>query len=147
MITETQMQDMTLDFDQEITVNAPLEATFEAMIHQLADGHQTPAGTDMGLRLERRPGGRWYRDLGTDSGHLWGHVQSYRAHDLIELQGPMFMSYPVMNHIIIRFESNDGVTKVNFRHRALGMLQADHREGLVAGWTDMLGKVRTNAES
>ena len=38
------------------------------------------------------PGGRWYRDLGGDNGHLWGFVQSIKRPVLLEIWGPLFMS-------------------------------------------------------
>ena len=44
--------------------------------------------------IEPWPGGRWYRDLGNNAGHLWGHVQVIKPPTLLELCGPMFMSFP-----------------------------------------------------
>jgi hypothetical protein len=38
------------------------------------------------MTIEPRPGGRWFRDLGGDNGHFWGHVQAISA-PLMEIQG------------------------------------------------------------
>ena len=32
--------------------------------------NETPEGTPLPMMLETHPGGRWYRDLGGDNGHL-----------------------------------------------------------------------------
>ena len=44
------------------------------------------------MTLEPRPGGRWFRDLGDDNGHFWGHVQAIKRPTLLEITGPLFMS-------------------------------------------------------
>ena len=129
-----QLSNMILDIDQHIEINAPIEKVFEKMIHRLSDGCVTPDQTPMPLKLEAMPGGRWYRDLGNDSGHLWGHVQVIKPPTLLEIHGPLFMSYPVTSHLAVRFTEIADGTKVSLRHRALGMIEQDHREGVTAGW-------------
>jgi len=86
----------TLDVVKEIQINAPIEVVFETVLE--------PAGpmANMSLKLEPWPGGRWYRDLGNNTGHLWGHVQVIKPPKLLEICGPMFMSYPVASHLQYR---------------------------------------------
>ena len=60
--------------------------------------------------LEPWPGGRWFRDRGNGVGHLWGHVQVIKPPVLIELSGPMFMSYPALNHVELRLDQIAGGT-------------------------------------
>ena len=141
------IDELKIDIEQEIAVSAPLKTVYEAMIHQLSEGMTGENDAPMHLELERRPGGRWYRNLGEGRGHLWGFVQSIREPDLIELSGPMFMSYPVNNHIIIRFEEVAAGTRLHFRHRAFGLLEKEHREGVVEGWKHMLAAVAAQATS
>ena len=50
----------------------------------------------MPMKIEPWPGGRWYRDLGNDNGHFWGHVQAIKQPTLLEIYGPLFMSYPLL---------------------------------------------------
>jgi hypothetical protein len=61
---------------------------------------------------------------------------------LLELSGPMFMSYPALNHVELRLEKVAGGTKVSLRHRAIGLLDAAHREGLTKGWQHYLNNIR-----
>ena len=58
----------------------------------------------MQMILEQWPGGRWFRDRGNGIGHLWGHVQVIKPPVLLELSGPLLMSYPAMNHIEVRLD-------------------------------------------
>jgi hypothetical protein len=124
-----------LEIEQQIIVKASLTAAFEGLIRQLTDVNQMP------LKLERFPGGRWFRDLGKDSGHLWGFVQVIKPPTLLEIQGPMFMSYPVAGHVQFRLAETDGGTKVTVRHRAFGLIEDAHREGAVKGWQHILGGI------
>ena len=76
----------------------------------------------MQMILEQWPGGRWFRDRGNGIGHLWGHVQVIKPPVLLELSGPMFMSYPALNHVEIKLEQIPGGTRVTLRHRAIGFM-------------------------
>ncbi len=48
----------------------------------------------MPMKIEPWPGGRWYRDLGDNNGHFWGHVQAIKRPTLLEITGPLLASYP-----------------------------------------------------
>jgi hypothetical protein len=92
------IESLTLTVTQEIHVKASLETTFEALLEQIGPENESPE-QKMPMILEAWPGGRWYRDLGDDNGHLWGHVQSIKRPSLLEISGPLFMSYPVANNL------------------------------------------------
>jgi uncharacterized protein YndB with AHSA1/START domain len=96
--------------------------------------------------LEPFPGGRWYRDLGGDNGHLWGHVQSIKRPTLLEIYGPLFMSYPTMSNLQYRLKDVDGGTLIVFRHTAFGFIHDDHRSGVSEGWKSLLTRIRQVAE-
>jgi len=72
--------------------------------------------------------------LGNGQGHLWGFVQVIKPPTLIELQGPMFMSYAAAGHIQFRLTQISGGTELSLRHRVVGMIESDHREGVTLGW-------------
>src|SRR5437879_2928779 len=72
---------------------------FEATLDQLGPEGQMPGGKPFPMKIEAWPGGRWYRDLGDHSGHLWGHVQVIKPPTLLEICGPLMMSYPALNHL------------------------------------------------
>lgn len=139
-------EDLLIDAEHELEIEAPITTVFEQMIQQLSSEMTAEDDSPLPLEIERHPGGRWYRNLGDGRGHLWGLVQSIRAPDLLELSGPMFMSYPVSNHILIRFEELPGSkTRLRFHHRAFGLIEEDHRVGIQDGWRRMLEKVESRA--
>ena len=79
-------------------------------------------------------------------GHLWGFVQVIKPPSLLELSGPMFMSYPANNHVEIKIEPVSGGCRVALRHRAIGMIDPQHRKGVGTGWSHMLAGVKKDCE-
>jgi hypothetical protein len=145
--TATRIEDLTLNVTQEIHVRASLDATFAALLEQLGPHNDTPDGQAMALKIEPWPGGRWYRDLAGDNGHLWGHVQAIKRPTLLEFCGPLFMSYPVVNNVQYRLSEVDGGTLIKFHHTALGLIIDEHRTGVNRGWTHIHENVRKRAEA
>ena len=135
------LEEMMLDVEQHVEVKADIGDAFKGLLYRFGEGNTRPDGESLQMILEPRPGGRWFRDRGNGIGHLWGHVQVIKAPTLLELSGPMFMSYPALNHVEIRLEPIAGGAKVTLRHRMIGMLDASHREGLSHGWRHMLESV------
>ena len=91
-----------LVIDEEIFVGASLEKTFASLIAQMGRRNETPDGKPLPMILEPFPGGRWYRDLGGENGHLWGFVQSIKRPALLEIWGPLFMSNGATSNIQYR---------------------------------------------
>lgn len=145
--TAPEIENMILNITQEIHVNASLEATFAALLEQIGPGSDTPEGKPMPMKIEPWPGGRWFRDLGDDNGHLWGHVQAIKRPTLLEIYGPLFMSYPVMSNLQYRLSEHEGGTLIKFHHQAFGLIQDEHRQGINKGWTHIHQRVRARAES
>ncbi|HEY4362401.1 MAG TPA: SRPBCC domain-containing protein [Bryobacteraceae bacterium] len=135
------LEQMTLDVAQQIEVKADIGDVFKAVLHRFGEGSIGPEGESMQMILEQWPGGRWFRDRGNGVGHLWGHVQTIKPPVLLELSGPMFMSYPAMNHVEIKLEKAAGGTKVSLRHRAIGLLEDTHRQNIGSGWKHYLDNV------
>jgi hypothetical protein len=131
-------EDMTLDLEQHVDVKAAIGDVYKGVLHRFGEGSTNPNGESMQMILEQWPGGRWFRDRGNGIGHLWGHVQTIKPPTLLELSGPMFMSYPAINHIEIRLNEIAGGARVSLRHRALGFLDPAHREGVSHGWQKIL---------
>jgi uncharacterized protein YndB with AHSA1/START domain len=132
--------------NQEIHVKASLESTFEALLEQIGPENETPE-QKMPMKLEAWPGGRWFRDLGNDDGHLWGHVQSIKRPMLLEITGPLFMSYAVANNLQYRLSEEKGGTLIRFHHKAFGVIQEEHRRGVSKGWTSMNDRIKQRAEA
>jgi uncharacterized protein YndB with AHSA1/START domain len=143
---EISAADLTVTITEEIHVKAGLEDTFEALLAQVGEGNTTPDGTVMPMKLEARPGGRWYRDLGDDNGHFWGTVQAIKRPTLLEITGPLFMSYAAVSNLQYRLSKVDGGTLIKFHHIALGLVPEEHREGMGKGWKHIHEQVRQRAE-
>ena len=147
MLTAPTLENLTLAINDEVLVRAEPEMTFDSLIANLGRLNETPDGAPFPMTLEPWPGGRWFRDLGGDNGHLWGHVQAIKRPTLLEVCGPLFMSYPVLSNIQYRLKEVDGGTLIVFHHLALGLIQDDHRAGMARGWKAILERVRSDPES
>jgi uncharacterized protein YndB with AHSA1/START domain len=134
-----------VNITQEIEVRASLEVTFAALLEQLGPENETPEQR-MPMKLEAWPGGRWFRDLGENNGHFWGHVQAIKRPTLLEISGPLFMSYAAANNLQYRLSEKDGGTLIKFHHSALGAIPDDHKQGMQKGWTQIHARVRERAE-
>lgn len=133
---------LTLEIVEEVRIEASVEESFEALLEQMGPANEGEPGTPMPMVLEARPGGRWYRDLGDGNGHCWGTVQAIRRPDLLEISGPLFMSYPVSNNVQYRLRAEAGGTVLTLRHTALGLVTDEHRAGVSTGWRALLERVR-----
>jgi hypothetical protein len=145
--TATRIEDLTLLITEEIRVRASLETTFAALLEQLGPSNQVEDGKPMPMKIEPWPGGRWYRDLGENNGHLWGHVQAIKRPTLLEIYGPLFMSYPVVSNVQYRLSQVDGGTLIQFRHSAFGLIEEDHRKNVTKGWGSIHANVKKRAEA
>jgi uncharacterized protein YndB with AHSA1/START domain len=141
------IESLTTNIAQEIHVRASLEVTFEALLAQLGPENDTPEGKRMAMKIEAWPGGRWFRDLGDDNGHFWGHVQAIKRPTLVEITGPLFMSYPVVSNLQYRLSEEDGGTLIKFHHLAFGAIPDDHKQGMGKGWTHMHARLKERAEA
>ncbi len=131
---------------REIEIGAPIAVAFQAMLDELGPEAQMMDGKTLSMKLEPWPGGRWYRDLGNNAGHLWGHVQVIKPPVLLEITGPMPMSYPAVNHVQYRLKEKDKGTQMTFLHRAMGLIIPEHRDGMAEGWEHWLDRIRKLAE-
>ena len=135
-----------IEICKEIEISAPIDIAFEAILDELGPEGQMPGGKPFPMKIEPWPGGRWYRDLGNNAGHLWGHVQVIKPPTLLEICGPLMMSVPAANHLQYRFKAEGGMTRLVFLHRAVGLMLPEHRDGLPEGWGYWLERIRELAE-
>jgi hypothetical protein len=140
------LEDLTLDIEQHIDIKATPEKVFTGVLERFGKKNTRPNGESLELQIEAKPGGRWYRDRGNGVGHLWGFVQVIKPPSLLELSGPMFMSYPANNHIEIKIDKTADGSRVTLRHRALGMIDPEHRKGVGMGWNHMLAELKKDSE-
>ena len=138
------IEDLTLDIEQSLEMKADIGDVFKRVLYRFGEGNTRPDGESLQMVLEPWAGGRWFRDRGEGIQHLWGHLQVIKPPVLIELSGPMFMSYPAINHVEIKLNQVAGGTSVTLRHRAIGMIDPEHRENIGTGWSQMLDQLRVD---
>jgi uncharacterized protein YndB with AHSA1/START domain len=152
MTVETLEQESVTSFEirKDIEIAAPLDIAFQAVLEELGPGSQLPDGKPFPMKVEPWPGGRWYRDLGESGGHkyghLWGHVQVIKAPTLLELVGPMPMSFPAINHVQYRLKAEGNGTRLSFTHRAMGLIPQEMRDGMPEGWEHGINRIKDVAE-
>jgi hypothetical protein len=137
----------TFTITEEILVRATLETTFASLIANMGQLNETPDGKPLPMVLEPRPGGRWFRELGGDNGHLWGFVQSIKRPVLLEIWGPLFMSTAATSNLMYRLTEVADGSLITFTHTVVGPFPEDHRAGLGTGWAALHARVRKAAES
>ena len=140
------LDDLTLDLTQSIDVKADIGTVYRSVLHRFGEGSTNPQGESMSLILEPWPGGRWFRDRGNGVGHLWGHVQVIKAPVLLELNGPMPMSYPAINHVQYRLTAEGKGTRLSLVHRAMGLIPQELKDGMPEGWAHGIKRVKEVAE-
>ena len=146
-MTPTLAENQTFTITEEIAVRASLEQTFQSLLANMGRLNETPEGAPLPMVLEARPGGRWYRDLAGDDGHLWGFVQSIKRPALLEIWGPLFMSTAATSNLLYRLSETPEGTLIKFTHTVVGPFPEDHRPQLTLGWTALHARVRKAAES
>src|SRR5687768_17095212 len=144
--TEQKLEVQTIELHREVDIAAPVDVTFEALLAEMGPEGQMPDGKPFPFKLEAWPGGRWYRDLGNNAGHLWGHVQVIKPPTLLEICGPMMMSYPAANFVQYRLKPEGAVTRLSLVHRAMGLIPPEHRDGMPEGWEFGLRRIKEIAE-
>src|SRR5579862_7245994 len=147
MATATRVEDLTLSITEEIHVKAPLDLTFATLLEQIGPMNEVAADRPLPMKLEPWPGGRWYRDLGDGNGHLWAHVQAIKRPTLLELHGPLIMSYPAISNLQYRLSEEPGGTLIKFHHQALGLILDEHRQGIPNGWKFTHALLKERAEA
>jgi hypothetical protein len=137
---------LQFEVSQSVTIRAAIGDAYRALIRRLTDENSTSDNRPLPMVLEPWPGGRWFRDLGEGRGHLWGFVQVIKPPTLIEIHGPLFMSYAVAGHVQFQLTQIAEGVELSLRHRVLGHVEEEHRRGVVPGWNYMLQQMKLLAE-
>ena len=141
---EQEVQSFTIKKSE--TIAAPAEVVWEAILHELGPDSGLNPETSMNFKLEAFPGGRWYRDLGDGVGHLWGYVQVIKPNKVLELTGPMFMSYAATSHVQYRLVADGTNTRLEFTHTAFGLIPPDVAASVQGGWGSQLKLIQKRAQ-
>ncbi|HYE17675.1 MAG TPA: SRPBCC domain-containing protein [Tepidisphaeraceae bacterium] len=131
----------TIEVVKERLIAAPIDVCFEAVLEEIGPGSELPDGKPFPMVIEPFPGGRWYRDLGENRGHLWGHVQVIKPPTILEISGPMFVSHPASNHVQYRLTAEGEQTRLKLTHRAMAWVPENYFEGVDTGWEHGLKRI------
>lgn len=145
MVTSTASVE-TLEVLKLEVIAAPPEIVFESILEMLGPASEMPDGTPFPMKIEPWPGGRWYRDLGNNAGHFWAHVQVIKPPFLLELAGPLFMSYPAISHVQYRVTVEGTQCTLKILHKAIGLITPEHRAGVNEGWDGEMRLIRRLVE-
>jgi len=140
------IDNLSLNIMEEVHVRAPIAATFAALLEEIGPSNKGHNDTPMPMKLEAWPGGRWFRDLGDGNGHLWGHVQAIKRPTLLEITGPLMMSFGVASNLQYRLKEEGGGTSITLRHSAIGLFPEGYREQLSQGWPLLIDRIRRRVE-
>jgi hypothetical protein len=140
------IESLSLNITEEIRVRSSITATFAALLEEMGPSNEGQNSAPMPMTLEPWPGGRWFRDLGDNQGHFWGHVQAIKPPTLLEITGPMMMSFAVASNLQYRLKEIDGGTVITLRHTALGLFPDGYRDALSQGWSLLFGRLERRLE-
>ena len=145
MIPTPQSIIQTLEVIKAEDIKAPAEIVFDSILASL--GPESEMGhKKFAMTFEAWPGGRWFRDLGNNTGHFWGHVQVIKPPGLLEICGPLPMSYPAVNHLQYRLKAEGSGTRLSLIHQAMGLIIPEHRDGMPEGWQFGMERIKQIAE-
>jgi hypothetical protein len=137
------LDDLSLDILSETRVHAAPDVVFAALLEEIGPANLAMHHAPMPMVLEAHPGGRWFRDLGENNGHCWGHVQAIRRPNLLEIAGPLMMSFAVASNVQYRLKIDGSDTIMTMRHTALGLFPEGYRENLGQGWKNISARLQT----
>lgn len=74
-------------------------------------------------------------------------MQAIKRPTLLEIAGPLMMSFAVASNVQYRLKEVDGGTLITLRHTALGLFPPDgYRDALGQGWKMIFDRLRGRVE-
>jgi hypothetical protein len=137
---------MQLRIEKTIDVDAPPAVAFQSILDELAaipDGK----GEAMKFKLEAWPGGRWFRDTGNDTGHLWGHVSVIKPPRVLELTGPLMIPSATINHVSYRVTPRgEDASTITMVHTGVGAFDEKMAANMEQGWGNIADAIKRRAD-
>ncbi|MDB5326930.1 MAG: hypothetical protein JWM57_2499 [Phycisphaerales bacterium] len=130
--------------EKSTTIDASPEVIFESILEDM-QGIPDAQGKPMDFKLEAFPGGRWYRDLGNNAGHFWGHVQVIKPPTLIEVFGPLMISSAAVSHVTYRVKSEGGKQTLTITHKIFGDFDPSMPGKVDGGWQMAIDRIQARA--
>jgi hypothetical protein len=130
--------------ERSIEIDATPQIIFDSILDEMLALPDGKGGT-LPLKFEAWPGGRWYRDLGNNTGHHWGHVQVIKPPTLLEIYGPLMISSAAISHVSYRVKSENGINTLVITHRLFGDFDPKVPEMVGGGWKVIVDNIRRSA--
>lgn len=144
--TPSLIEGIQLRIEKTIDVDAPPAVAFQSILDELAvisDGK----GGEMKFKLEAWPGGRWFRDTGDNTGHLWAHVSVIKPPRVLELSGPLMIPSATINHVSYRVTPRGAdASTITMLHTGVGLYDDKMAAGMEQGWGMIAEAIKRRAE-
>ena len=120
---------------------------------------QAPPPTPAPAPARRIPVNKWIVTISISFGTLMGaidssivnvalpHIRGAVGATLLEITGPLMMSFAVASNVQYRLKETDGGTLITLRHSSLGLFPDGFRDALGQGWRHVFDRVRRRAET
>jgi hypothetical protein len=138
-VSDVEQEIQTISFTRQIEIAAPIEIAFEAMLEEVGPGGKMPGGQPFPMVIEQWPGGRWWRDLGDNTGHLWGHVQVIKPPTLSPGFSTMPPNRPRLS--LAGRDRNGRLGRGRLRHAMASRLDPKPR-AIASGFLDTVSGIR-----
>lgn len=153
MTTTTQTPAAVRDILLEITIDAPPERVWTALVEEThAWWHKDfyTRANPVAFHIQPRLGGWMYEDWGDDSGQIWGSVTGIHAPDFLQVVGDSSPEWGGPNRGIMTWDlkADGNATVVRFRHAIHGNVSDETQGSLTEGWRLLFeGCMKPYAES
>ena len=133
----------TFEIVKQEEIAAPIGIVFETILEQMGPLNSTPE-KPMPMKLEAWPGGRWFRDLGNNTGHSGATVQAIKPPRCWKFAGRCLCPSPCITNLQYRLTKRRELTVITVCHRAYGLVLANRTRLKADGVTCRPGCARRN---
>jgi DNA-binding transcriptional ArsR family regulator len=138
MTTHTSPEIRTAQIEQEVVIDAARERVFDALTDAGAWWSHRFSNASAAVRLEARPGGRFFEEFDGEEGALYATVTYIKHPESLRLAGPMGMRGAVTGVIHFDLEPQAAGTLVRLSHRVIGEIDAETEAAYSGGWRELL---------
>jgi uncharacterized protein YndB with AHSA1/START domain len=136
-----------VDVALELAIEASRAQVFAALTQDPGGWWGRPylRSDSTGLTLEPRLGGLLV-ETWEDGGAVVATITGWTDNSYLELAGPFHMG-AALGFATFELSDRDGGTALQFSFRAIGAIDAGFRERAAEGWAELLGRLKTIAET
>ena len=143
--TPTTLDSFRAVIERTDLIDASPEVIFESILEDM-QGIPDGQGKPLNLKVEPFPGGRWYRDNGNNTGHLWGHIQVIKPPTVLEVFGPLMISSAAISHVTYRVKADGNQQRLTITHKIFGDFDPSIPTNVGGGWDQVVSRVKAAAQ-